>query len=123
MPRPTESRRASARMHREDQPLGAQGRHGQRRCPGLTQPCPTPRPPPYRAPPPAPACPPAWFPVHDLPSLAFHNDRVIDYALRRLRAKLDYSNVAYSLLPAQFTLSQLQHAYEAILDRPQDERG
>ena len=69
------------------------------------------------------AWPPAWFPVHDLPSLAFHNDRVIDYGLRRLRAKLDYSNVAYSLLPVQFTLSQLQRAYEAILARPLDKRN
>ncbi len=69
------------------------------------------------------AWPPAWFPVGDLPPLAFHNDRVIDYALRRLRAKLDYSNVAYSLLPAEFTLSQLQRAHEAILARPLDKRN
>ncbi len=69
------------------------------------------------------AWPPAWFPVDDLPSLAFHNDHVIDYALRRLRAKLDYANVAYSLLPAEFTLSDLQRAYEAILARPLDKRN
>lgn len=68
--------------------------------------------------------PPAWFPVAALPSpLAFENDRVIDYALQRLRAKLDYSNVAYSLLPPEFTLSQLQRAYEAILARPLDKRN
>jgi 8-oxo-dGTP diphosphatase len=66
---------------------------------------------------------PAWFPVSDLPALAFHNDRVIDYALRRLRAKLEYSNVAYSLLPDEFTLSQLQTTYEAILGRPLDKRN
>jgi hypothetical protein len=66
---------------------------------------------------------PAWFPIDDLPPLAFHNDEVIDYALRRLRAKLDYSNVAYSLLPAEFTLSQLQRTHEAILSRPLDKRN
>ncbi|HEU4759499.1 MAG TPA: NUDIX domain-containing protein [Dehalococcoidia bacterium] len=66
---------------------------------------------------------PAWFPVDDLPPLAFRNESVIDYALRRLRAKLDYSNVAYSLLPAEFTLSQLQRVYEAILARPLDKRN
>jgi hypothetical protein len=66
---------------------------------------------------------PAWFPLADLPSLAFENERVIDYALRRLRAKLDYSNVAYSLLPAEFTLSQLQSTYEAILSRRLDKRN
>ncbi len=66
---------------------------------------------------------PAWFPIDDLPPLAFRNDEVIDYALRRLRAKLDYSNVAYSLLPEEFTLSQLQRTHEAILSRPLDKRN
>ena len=66
---------------------------------------------------------PAWHPVDDLPDLAFDNRRVIDYALQRLRTKLDYSNVAYSVLPAEFTLSQLQRAYEAILVRPLDKRN
>jgi len=67
--------------------------------------------------------PPAWFPVANLPPLAFRNDEVIDYALRRLRAKLSYSNVAYSLLPEEFTLSQLQATYEAILGRRLDKRN
>jgi 8-oxo-dGTP diphosphatase len=66
---------------------------------------------------------PAWFPVAGLPSLAFDNNRVVDYALQRLRAKLDYSNVAYSVLPRYFTLSQLQRVYEAILSRPLDKRN
>jgi len=66
---------------------------------------------------------PAWFPVADLPPLAFDNNRVIDYALLRLRAKLDYSNVAYSVLPHYFTLSQLQRVYEAILSHPLDKRN
>ena len=48
---------------------------------------------------------------------------MIDYALQRLRAKLDYSNVAYSLLPAEFSLSQLQSMYEAILSRRLDKRN
>lgn len=66
---------------------------------------------------------PAWFPVDDLPDLAFRNSDVVDYAQQRLRAKLDYSNVAYSLLPPEFTLSRLQAAYEAITGRPLDKRN
>jgi 8-oxo-dGTP diphosphatase len=66
---------------------------------------------------------PAWHPVDGLPDLAFDNGHVIDYAFQRLQAKLDYSNVAYSLLPAEFTLSQLQRAHEAILARPLDKRN
>ncbi len=66
---------------------------------------------------------PAWFPVNRLPDLAFANDQVINYALRRLRAKLEYSNVVYSLMPEEFTLSDLQHVYETILGRPLDKRN
>jgi 8-oxo-dGTP diphosphatase len=66
---------------------------------------------------------PGWYPVRELPPLAFHNDQVIEYALRRLQAKLDYTNVAYSLLPEYFTLSQLQRVYESILNRKLDKRN
>ncbi len=66
---------------------------------------------------------PAWHNAYALPRLAFDNNAVVDYAVRRLRSKLDYTNVAYSLLPKQFTLSELQHVYEAILDREVDKRN
>lgn len=66
---------------------------------------------------------PAWHNVHMLPPLAFDNNAVVDYAVRRLRSKLEYTNVAYSLLPRQFTLSDLQQVYEAILDRELDKRN
>jgi 8-oxo-dGTP diphosphatase len=66
---------------------------------------------------------PAWHSVYKLPPLAFDNNAVVDYAVRRLRSKLDYTNVAYSLLPRQFTLSELQQVYEAILDREMDKRN
>ena len=57
---------------------------------------------------------PRWFKVAELPDLAFDNTKVVDYALTRLRNKLEYTNVAYSLLPASFTLSELQAVYESI---------
>jgi 8-oxo-dGTP diphosphatase len=66
---------------------------------------------------------PAWHSVYSLPPLAFDNNGVVDYAVRRLRSKLEYTNVAYSLLPRQFTLSELQEVYEAILDRELDKRN
>ena len=67
--------------------------------------------------------PPSWHPVAALPELAFNNSDVIEYALERLRYKLEYTNVAYSLLPECFTLSQLQTIYESILDRALDKRN
>jgi 8-oxo-dGTP diphosphatase len=66
---------------------------------------------------------PAWFAVNDLPALAFDNNRVIQLARDRVGAKLDYTNIAFGLLPERFTLRDLQMTYEAILDRPLDRRN
>jgi 8-oxo-dGTP diphosphatase len=66
---------------------------------------------------------PAWFSMAALPELAFDNRAVLDYALQRLRYKLEYTNVAYSLLPERFTMSRLQQAYESILGRELDKRN
>jgi 8-oxo-dGTP diphosphatase len=66
---------------------------------------------------------PAWHPVGSLPDLAFDNARVVDYALTRLRNKLEYTNVAYSLMPAVFTVSELQAVYESIFGRDFDKRN
>jgi 8-oxo-dGTP diphosphatase len=65
----------------------------------------------------------SWFPVRRLPELAFANEEVVQYALERLQAKLDYTNVAYSLLPERFTLSQLQRVYESIQGKKLDKRN
>ena len=48
---------------------------------------------------------------------------VLEYATTRLRAKLGYTNIAFNLLPDTFTLSELQQAYEAILDQRLDKRN
>ena len=66
---------------------------------------------------------PAWHPVDDLPPLAFDNNRVIEQAVARVGAKLDYTNIAYGLLPDLFTIRELQATYEAILRRPLDRRN
>jgi 8-oxo-dGTP diphosphatase len=66
---------------------------------------------------------PRWFPVANLPELAFDNDSVIDHAITRLRNKLEYTNVAYSLMPNEFTVSDLQAVYESIFGRSFDKRN
>lgn len=65
----------------------------------------------------------AWRPVDELPELAYDHSRMASDAIRRLRAKLEYTNVAWSLLPEVFSLTELQNIYEAILDRPLDKRN
>jgi 8-oxo-dGTP diphosphatase len=64
-----------------------------------------------------------WFPTAKLPALAFDHAEMVRYAVQRLRYKLEYTNVAYSLLADAFTLSELQGVYEAILSRPLDPRN
>lgn len=56
-----------------------------------------------------------WFSVYDLPPLAFDHADILDYALTRLRYKLEYTAVGFQLLPEKFTLRELQDAYEIIL--------
>jgi 8-oxo-dGTP diphosphatase len=48
---------------------------------------------------------------------------ILDYAMIRLRAKLGYTNIAFHLMPETFTLSELQMAYETILERALDKRN
>ena len=70
-----------------------------------------------------PAWEPAWHAIERLPALAFSNQTVVEYALTRLRNKLEYTNVAYSLMPASFTLSDLHAVYESIFGRQFDRRN
>ncbi len=64
-----------------------------------------------------------WLPVHRLPRLAYDHDAIAKAALDRLRAKLAYTNIVYGLLPAAFTLGELQRIYEIILGRTLDRRN
>ena len=65
----------------------------------------------------------AWFGVSDLPTLAFDHDHILGVALQRLKGKVQYEPVGFELLPPKFTLSQIQHLYEAILEQQFDKRN
>jgi len=57
-----------------------------------------------------------WQPVRRLPvEMAFDHREIVDYAVRRLRSKVGYSSIGFQLLPSEFTISELQHVYEAVL--------
>lgn len=65
----------------------------------------------------------AWFPVERDARprpLAFDHDLLLDAALERLRAKVEYTVLPASLLPATFTLPELQRTFETVLGRELD---
>jgi 8-oxo-dGTP diphosphatase len=64
-----------------------------------------------------------WFPMHDLPPLAFDHAAIIDCAVTRLRNKLEYTNVGFRLLAEEFTLTELQTAYQIVLGEELDKRN
>lgn len=57
----------------------------------------------------------AWYPIKDIPSLAFDHNEIISYGYKRLRNKLEYSPVAFDVLPEQFTLNDLYQFYTTVL--------
>jgi len=65
----------------------------------------------------------AWFPAYHPPPLAFDHAEILSYALERLRYKVEYTAVAFQLLSETFTLTELQKAYEHILDEQLDKRN
>ncbi|GAX40046.1 NUDIX hydrolase [Tolypothrix sp. NIES-4075] len=57
----------------------------------------------------------AWYPVKQVPQLAFDHNEVLAYGHRRLRNKLEYSPVAFEVLPETFTLNDLYQLYTTVL--------
>lgn len=64
-----------------------------------------------------------WWNIYQLPDLAFDHERILDYALQRLRWKLEWTALGFLLLPREFTLSELQRVYETVLHEPLDKRN
>ena len=64
-----------------------------------------------------------WFPVSQLPKLSFDHADIVALALTRLQGKVRYQPIGFELLPPKFTLSDLQHLYEAILGAELDKRN
>jgi ADP-ribose pyrophosphatase YjhB (NUDIX family) len=57
----------------------------------------------------------AWYPLQKLPQLAFDHHEIITYGHRRLKNKLEYSPVAFEVLPETFTLNDLYQLYTTVL--------
>ena len=64
-----------------------------------------------------------WFPIGDLPPLAFDHEEILRQALANLGARARGVTLLFALLPPRFTLSQLQAAYEAVTGEEAEKRN
>jgi 8-oxo-dGTP diphosphatase len=62
-----------------------------------------------------------WFPVKELPELAFDHKEIVTLALERLRQRIHFEPIGFHLLDKEFTMPQLHNIYKAILDPPEDD--
>lgn len=68
-------------------------------------------------------CPLVWKKVEDIGNLAFDHNEIFNICLHNLRKHMKEHPVGFSLLPKKFTLNQLQHLYEVILNVEFDKRN
>jgi 8-oxo-dGTP diphosphatase len=57
----------------------------------------------------------AWYPLARVPKLAFDHNEILSYGYQRLRNKLEYSPIAFDVLPEVFTLGDLYQLYATVL--------
>lgn len=64
-----------------------------------------------------------WFEVSALPELAYDHALIAAYALKRIKSKLEYTNIACNLLPRSFSFAELEELYGLVLGRRLDRRN
>ena len=64
-----------------------------------------------------------WIPVADVQKLAYDHNEVLEVAVARLRSRIAYTTLIAKLLPHEFTLTELEEAYECILGKDIDKRN
>ena len=64
-----------------------------------------------------------WADLGQLPKLYSDHSQMVSKAISLLRRRIKTEPLSFNLLPDLFTLTQLQHVYEAILGSPIDKRN
>lgn len=59
----------------------------------------------------------AWYGIDKIPKLAFDHNTILEYGCQRLKNKVEYSPVAFEVLPDLFTLNDLYQFYQTILGK------
>jgi hypothetical protein len=58
------------------------------------------------------------YPINALPEMIMDHNEQVSHALKILRLHLDNKLLGFNLLPAKFTMKELQQLYEAVYKRP-----
>lgn len=64
-----------------------------------------------------------WFPLSQVPDLAFDHEQILSVAIQRLKGKIKYQPIGFELLPEKFTIPELQCLYEVVLQAQLDRRN
>ena len=64
-----------------------------------------------------------WFPIEDVPPLAFDHDYILRKATEQLKRDIHFEPIGFDLLDEQFTMPELQRLYESILGVHFDRRN
>jgi hypothetical protein len=64
-----------------------------------------------------------WVPVNEMPQLYSDHNLMVRDAISQLRRRIKTQPLSFNLLPELFTLTQLQHVFEAVLDETIDKRN
>lgn len=64
-----------------------------------------------------------WHSVSEVEELAFDHNDILEACFNRLKWLVRSRPVGFELLPPKFTLTELQHLYEAILETKLDKRN
>ena len=65
----------------------------------------------------------AWFPIDELPDLAFDHAGIINKAAKRVRTEVENSTAAFEFLPKKFTISDVRQVFECVQGYPIDKRN
>lgn len=64
-----------------------------------------------------------WEPMRKAKKLAYDHDEILKKASDRLHARIQYTSLISQLMPDEFTLTELEQAYEAVLGKNLDKRN
>lgn len=64
-----------------------------------------------------------WFPLSEIPELAFDHKEILNAATARLKGKIKYQPIGFELLPERFTMPDLHQLYETVLQTELDRRN